>query len=776
MRWVYSFGGGEADGGRDDQAILGSIGAQLGEMSRIGLNVPPGFTVTTEACRVFLRTGEPPSGLWKEIQEAMRMLTVRTGRAFGDDRAEPLLVSVGRGSAVSMPGTMDTILDVGSTEDSIRALGRAAGERFALDCHRRFVQLYGQVVLGVGGAVFERALAEARRSSRVAHDAELDLSSLRTLVTRFRGCVREASGRDIPADPWAQLREAVLAVFGSWDTRRARDDRRVRGIRTDLGTAVNVMAMVYGNRGDDSASGVAFTRDPSSGEARLFGEFLSNEQREDGVAGVRDPKPIVELQGRFGVALGELEQVRRLLESHYRDMQDLDFIVERGELYILQTRAGERSARAAVKIAVDMADEGLIDRRTALLRIDPERIEEVLHSSVDPSAGVEELAASPPELGRLLGWADDVRTLAVRANADGPAEAARARELGAEGIGLCRTEHMLVGEDRLGVVRELIVARSDRDRARALELLSPMQRADFEGIFRAMAGLPVAIRMLDSPLHELLPTDRDGIRELAERTGRDPLELTTAILRMRESNPMPGRRGARVGICFPEVTAMQARALFQAALAVTAEGLVVHPEIVIPFVRSAQELETQRRVVERVARDVFEQAGRGIPYALGAMIEVPRAALTARQIARHADFFSIGTDDLTRTTLGLSRDDLGTFLPLYLEQGILKDDPFRSLDVQGVGRLVSMATVEGRKGNPRLLVGVCGEHGGDPVSMAFFHDAGVDHVSCAPFRVPTARLAAAQSAIRSGLPPSPVAVSPRRERQGAPAARVAVRA
>ncbi len=882
MRWIYSFGAGRADGGRDDRELLGSKGAQLAEMTRLGLNVPPGFTITTEACRAYLSRGEPPVNLREELDAAIEILERKTGRRFGDTEAEPLLVSVRSGAAISMPGMMDTILNLGSNDATAEALGRASSNpRFAWDCYRRFVQMHGEVVCGVDHAWFEDALEECRRSRAVAADSALPCEDLESLVAEFKGKVEGVVGHPFPNEPQIQLREAVAAVFRSWGNPRAREYRRVNGIPENLGTAVNVQTMVYGNRGEGSGSGVAFTRDPATGASRLYGEFLEDAQGEDVVAGIRDPISLDAFAARFPESARELESVRATLERHYRDMQDLEFTVDRGELFVLQTRAGKRTGLAAVKIATDMVDEGLIDRDTALLRVEADALEQILHPMVDPEADVQELGKGLPaspgaavgrvvftseaarqrasdgekvvlvrtetsaddfpgmvaaegiltsrggmtshaavvargmgkccvvgasnlkidedartivvgstviregdwltldgtlgrvllgqvrtvsprpgsEFARLLAWADQARRLRVRTNADTPEDAARARTLGAEGIGLCRTEHMFFAEDRLQTVREMILAADATARRSALERLLPMQQADFEGIFRAMDGLPVTIRLLDPPLHEFLPRGDDEIEEFADRTGRRMEDVRASVECHREANPMLGHRGVRLAITVPELAEMQVRAIFGAALKVAAEGVHVEPEIMVPVVMTHREFLGQREIALRVAEEMFEAHGRRIDFLMGTMVELPRAALTASALAPHADFFSFGTNDLTQTTLGLSRDDAGTFLPQYLEGGYLPADPFRSIDMEGVGRLVHIAVQEGRAAKQDLGLGVCGEHGGDPRSIEFFHDVGMDYVSCSTFRVPVARLAAAQVALRH---------KPPREREPAP--------
>jgi pyruvate, orthophosphate dikinase len=870
-RWVYFFGAGEAEGGREMKSLLGGKGANLAEMTRIGVPVPPGFTITTEACKQYLHDGTHPTGLAEQIETNLRLTERTAEKRFGAADGSPLLVSVRSGAAVSMPGMMDTILNLGLNDQTVEALARESNdERFAFDSYRRFVQMYGNVVLGIHGERFESLLEEVKREREVEADTELAAADLRKLVADFKAVVKETTGRDFPTDPMEQLWGAVEAVFGSWGNPRARAYRRVNGIPEELGTAVTVMSMVYGNMGEDSGTGVAFTRNPSTGERKFFGEFLVNAQGEDVVAGIRDPLPIDLMSERLPAAHAALLEAAQRLESHYSEMQDLEFTVEKGRLYMLQTRTGKRSAAAAVRIAVEMVDEGLLSEDEALLRVDPEQLDQLLHPMVDPDAEVEVLTtglpASPgaasgqvvfnpaeaeergqageavilvrretspedfegmvaarailtarggmtshaavvargmgkccivgagalrideaygrmsvggmhvrhndwitldgstgrvilgqvptvePEPGehfqRLMEWADGRRRLQIRANADTAEDAANARRFGAQGIGLCRTEHMFFEPERLDAIREMILAESGEGRDRAVSRLLPMQRADFEDIFRAMDGLPVTIRLLDPPLHEFLPHGAAEIKSLARKLGISAVRVRGLLERHREANPMLGHRGVRLATSYPEITRMQARAIFEAAINVAREG--VHPiaEIMVPLVSTAEELRRQRYLIESVADDLFAGKAGAFPFLIGTMIELPRAALTADRIAEHADFFSFGTNDLTQTTFGLSRDDSASFLPMYVEKGILEHDPFQRLDQEGVGQLVRMGTDLGRAARPGLKVGVCGEHGGDPSSIRFFHDAGLDYVSCSPFRVPVARLAAAHASLR----------------------------
>jgi pyruvate,orthophosphate dikinase len=870
MKHVYFFSRGQTDGDRDMRDLLGGKGANLAEMCRLGVPVPPGFTVTTEVCRHHLLTHYLPDGVEEQVSEAIRRLERLTEKRFGGTN-DPLLVSVRSGGAVSMPGMMDTVLNLGLNDQTVEALARISGnECFAYDSYRRFLQMYSDVVLEVGHHSFEAILADVKDQAGVATDNELDADALRSVVRRYKELIEAESAAPFPEKPEDQLWGAIEAVFRSWRTPRAQAYRKTYRIPHDLGTAVNVQTMVYGNRGTDSATGVAFTRNAATGEPKLFGEFLINAQGEDVVAGIRDPLAIDQMQEVMPDAYAELLETARRLETHYREMEDLEFTVEKGTLYLLQTRSGKRTARAAVRIAVDMANEGLISREEAVLRVEPDRLEQVLHSMVDPSVDFKPLAvgnpASPgassgrivftakeaveeaaggdpvilvrtetspddfegmvaavaivtsrggksshaavvargmgkccvvgtkdleideeagevradgkvvrrgdwitvdgasgeviegqiptvkPEPGEdfhtLMAWADEFRRLRVRANADNPADAATARAFGAQGIGLCRTEHMFFGEERIDTVREMILANDKAGRAAALAKLLPMQRSDFAGIFRAMDGLPVTIRLLDPPLHEFLPAEAEEVRRLADGLGRSVAEIEGAVARLHEANPMLGHRGCRLGYSHPEITAMQARAIIEAALEVAGEGVSVLPEIMVPLVGHEDEFENQRSIVDATAQEVFAEQDRKIDYLVGTMIELPRACLTAGEIAERAEFFSFGTNDLTQTTLGLSRDDAGNFLPLYVEAGVYERDPFQSLDTEGVGRLMRLAVREGRAARPDLKVGICGEHGGDPSSVTFCHSLGMEYVSCSPFRVPVARLAAAHAALQ----------------------------
>jgi len=883
QRRVFFFGDGKADGRADMKDLLGGKGANLAEMTRLGVPVPPGFTISTEACLEYQKKGQRLSRQLKaDVLTALAMVEGVMDARFGDV-GRPLLVSVRSGARVSMPGMMDTVLNLGLNDRTVRGLAQQADERFAWDSYRRFVQMYGDVVLGVPHGRFEARIEGHKERAGVELDTELGPDALRRLVEEFQEIAQEHTGRPFPQDPREQLWGAIGAVFGSWENQRARRYRRLNDIPDDWGTAVNVQAMVFGNMGDDCATGVAFTRDPSTGERVFYGEWLPNAQGEDVVAGIRTPHPINEssrghedselptLEEALPRAYKELVRVQRRLERHYRDMQDIEFTIQRGQLWMLQTRNGKRTTRAAVQIAVDMAKERLISRQEAVLRVEPASLDQLLHPTLDPDASREVAArglpASPgaavgrvvfdaddaesrakagekvilvreetspedihgmhaaegiltarggmtshaavvargmgkccvagcgelfidhgrgtmhlgehslregdtltldggsgevivgevptvtPELGgafsELMAWADRLRRLRVRTNADTPQDAKVARQFGAEGIGLCRTEHMFFEPGRIMAVREMILADDADQREVALAKLLPMQRGDFAGIFRAMEGLPVTIRLLDPPLHEFLPHDPEEIAELSRALGIDPATGRAKVERVREFNPMLGHRGCRLGITYPEIYRMQVRAITEAACEVAQSGLRVRPEIMIPLVSHAGELERLRADAEATVASVLkENAGARAKPLIGTMIEVPRAALTADVIARHADFFSFGTNDLTQMTYALSRDDAGKFLPTYLEQGILEDDPFVSLDTDGIGRLVALGAEKGRETRPDLKLGICGEHGGDPKSVAFCARLGLDYVSCSPYRVPVARLAAAQAAVR----------------------------
>ncbi len=850
VRYVYDFDE-PATGGRE---LLGGKGIGLAEMTQMGVPVPAGFTITTDACRAYIQERELPAGLEAEVDDHVRRLEERTGKRFGSED-DPLLVSVRSGAAVSMPGMMDTILNLGLNDEATDGLAaRTDNPRFAYDSYRRLIQMFGEVVEGIDGHRFESALASLKQARGVQQDTDLSDDDLRELVGTYKGIYREATSADFPSGARDQLLRAVRAVFESWDTPRAQVYRRAHDIPDDLGTAVNVVQMVFGNKGERSGTGVAFTRDPSTGESGLYGEFLANAQGEDVVAGIRTPQPIESMRETLPKAFDQFVETMARLEEHYRDMQDIEFTVEDEQLYLLQTRAAKRTAAAALKAAVSMVDEGLISREDAVGRIDPAQLDQLLHPMIDPKAsldvaakglnaspgaasgaivfdadtaverakegpvilvswettpddihgmiaaqgiltvhggmtshaavvargmgkpcvaGCEELTLGdgtakigehvlregdvitidggtgrvfvgevplvPPQINddfeTILGWADEQRRLKVRANADNPEDAIRARAFGAEGIGLCRTEHMFFG-DRLPVVQEMILADTEAERRAALDRLLPFQQSDFEGIFEAMAGLPVTIRLLDPPLHEFLPDEKDATDE----------KMRERIRALKESNPMLGTRGCRLGLMFPEIYEMQVRAIARAAKAVLERsGDVPLVEVMHPLVGFREELARLRDLTE----SVWEEEAPGLEHLVGTMIEVPRAALRADQVAEVADFFSFGTNDLTQTTLAFSRDDAeGKFLTRYLEDGVLERNPFEVLDIDGVGDLMRIAVERGRATKPEIKLGICGEHGGEPRSIAFCHELGLDYVSCSPFRVPLARLAAAQAALK----------------------------
>jgi pyruvate, orthophosphate dikinase len=866
---VYFFGQGRADGTAAMKDVLGGKGAGLAEMTTIGIPVPPGFTIASSLCLSYLDSHQFPKRLQTQVENALHRVEAATGKHFGDGD-NPLLVSVRSGAAVSMPGMMETILNLGLNDVTVEGLTRlSANPQFAWDSYRRFVQMYGSVVFELPRKGFEEILEEHRQRCRVERDIDLPIAELQAIVQRFKQHVRGQTGRDFPSDPLDQLWGAIAAVFESWNTRRAIDYRKLHDIPDAMGTAVNVVAMVFGNLGEDSGTGVAFSRDPSIGERTLYGEYLLNAQGEDVVSGSRTPLPIATLKDRLPASYQELERVARTLERHFRDVQDMEFTIERGTLYMLQTRRGQRSGHAAVRIACEMVDEDLISEEEAVARIPPHDLNQLLHPTIDPHSQLDLLTtglpASPgaacgtvvfdadhaeklgragqavilvrretspedfhgmvmakavltarggmtshaavvargmgkpcvvgaqdlqvderagqmgvngrklalgdwitvdgstgkvfagqaalrtPEMGgdflRLMQWADRIRQLRVRVNADTPADAHRGRDFGAEGIGLCRTEHMFFDGDRLTTMREMIVAQDTVGRQRALAKLLPMQRSDFEAIFRAMEGFPVTIRLLDPPLHEFLPKEPNEIELLARELKMDIAALQAVIDRLHEVNPMLGLRGCRLGIIYPEITTMQVRAIFEAACTVAARKGRVMPEVMVPLTASVVEFRKQALIVRQVAEEVFRERQITVPFLLGTMIELPRAALTADELAREAQFFSFGTNDLTQTTWGLSRDDAGHFLPYYLEHGVIEDDPFQVLDIPGVGKLMQMASELGRRTRPDLKLGICGEHGGDPTAVAFCDRLGMNYVSCSPFRIPIARLAAAQAAL-----------------------------
>ena len=872
MQYVYAF----ADGSKEQKYLLGGKGANLAEMTNLGLPVPPGFTITTEACKAYMAGGDAlPDGLMDEVATARDALETAMGKRLGDD-ADPLLVSVRSGAPFSMPGMMDTVLNLGLNDRSVRGIAAQTGnERFALDSYRRFVQMFAKIVLGVDGEPFEEALAALRSARGVATDPELDTDALTELIGTFKRIVRDEADVEFPDDPADQLRYAVEAVFKSWNGKRARDYRKLEGIPDDLGTAVNVQAMVFGNKGDDSGTGVAFTRDPATGEARGYGDFLRNAQGEDVVAGIRTTEPLDAMSNHFPDCHRELLDVMSTLERHYRDMCDIEFTIERGRLFILQTRVGKRTAAAALRMAAEMERDGLIDRREAVLRVQPAQLDQLLHPQFDPDASYDPLAkglnaspgaavgkvyftadeaearhesgeavilvrpeTSPDDLhgmiaaegiltsrgglvshaavvargmgkpavcgasaldidveGRvfrvgattvaegdvisitgttgeivvgevpvvtpepsgpfdiILGWADELRTLGVRTNADLPDDAVKARAFGAEGIGLCRTEHMFLG-DRLPIVQRFILAADEAAEEAALRELEALQRTDFEGILEAMDGLPVTVRLLDPPLHEFLP----DVEELLVRQARDGLSdedqrLLAAAQAWREANPMLGTRGCRLGILKPGLYRMQVKALLEAAIARKVAGGDPRVEIMIPLAVTKPELSLIVDWAREVAEALFAETREGVSFLVGTMVETPRAALVAGDIADVAEFFSFGTNDLTQMTFGFSRDDVeGRFMPRYLELGLLDANPFETLDVEGVGQLVRSAVAAGRAARPDLKLGICGEHGGDPASVAFCQEVGLDYVSCSPYRVPIARLAAAHAALGAAGP------------------------
>lgn len=887
-KYVYKFGAGNAEGNKDMKLLLGGKGANLAEMSNLGIPVPPGFTISTEVCKMYYEhNGQFPKEVEEQVLEGVKHIEEIMGAKFGDPE-NPLLVSVRSGAPASMPGMMDTVLNLGLNDETVQGIiKKSNNERFGWDSYRRFVQMYGDVVMGLKPESkeeedpFEVIIDQVKKGKGVQLDTELDAEDLKKLVKLFKEEIKKRTGKDFPTDPWDQLWGAIRAVFGSWNNPRAITYRKINNIPPDWGTAVNVQAMVFGNMGDDCATGVAFTRDPATGEKIFFGEYLVNAQGEDVVAGIRTPQPInettktdpshVTLKEVMPEAYKQLEEIKDKLEAHYKDMQDIEFTIQNSRLWMLQTRVGKRTAAAAVKIAVDMVEEGLIDKETAVMRVEPEQLDQLLHPTFDPKAekkviakglpaspgaatgrivfhaeDAEEWAAkgedvilvrietSPEDIGgmnvaqgiltarggmtshaavvargmgkccvagcgaleidyksktmtvdskvykegdwisldgskgeviegkvptvepqlsgnfgKLMSWADEIRKLNVRTNADTPHDSEVARNFGAEGIGLCRTEHMFFEGDRIKAVREMILAEDEAGRRKALEKLLPYQREDFYGIFKAMHDLPVTVRTLDPPLHEFLPHDEASQKEMAEEMGISVEEVKAKVEALAEFNPMLGHRGCRLGITYPEITEMQARAIMEAACQLTKEGVKVYPEIMIPLVGTKAELAHQKKVVVDTAEKVMEEMGVKVDYKVGTMIEIPRAALTADRIAEEAEFFSFGTNDLTQMTFGYSRDDAGKFLKEYEDKGILPDDPFQTLDQEGVGQLVEMGVKKGRNTRPDLKVGICGEHGGDPRSIDFCHRVGLNYVSCSPYRVPIARLAAAQAEIRN---------------------------
>jgi len=867
--YIYFFAKGHADGDATMKDLLGGKGANLAEMTNLGVPVPPGFTISTKGCIYYQDNKEWPAGLEDELKQSMKKLEEVTQKGFGD-KENPLLVSVRSGAKISMPGMMDTILNLGLNDETVQGvIAKTNNPRFAYDAYRRFVQMFGDVVLGVEHSKFEKLLDEKKKEKGAEYDTDLDSEDLKELVAEYKKMVKDEIGGEFPEEPWQQLKESVNAVFASWNNKRAITYRELNKIPHNLGTAVNVQTMVFGNMGDNSGTGVAFTRDPSTGEKKYYGEFLLNAQGEDVVAGIRTPEPLEELNSKMPEIYKQLTQIFEKLEQHYRDMQDLEFTIEEGVLYLLQTRTGKRTALSAVNVAVDMVGEGLIDDKTAILRVSPDQLDNLLHPMIDlhekvkviakglpasPGAAVGKVVfhsdeaieaagkgekvilvraeTSPEDIGGmasaegiltarggmtshaavvgrgmgkccvvgctavtideeegsftvgdvkikkgdvitlngstgdviegavklikpevsgnfkvLMNWVDKYKKLGVRTNSDTPHDSKVARDFGAEGIGLCRTEHMFFGEDRLKVVREMILAENEEERKKALDKLLPLQRGDFKGIFEVMDGLPVTIRLLDPPLHEFLPATDEDIEKVAGELGIDKDKLKSKVEQLREINPMLGHRGCRLGITYPEISRMQAKAIFEAQAELIKQGRKVMVEVMIPLVGDVNEFTFLRKEVDMMADEVKKSAGVNLEYTVGTMIEVPRAAITADKIAQEAEFFSFGTNDLTQMTFGFSRDDIAKFLPDYLEKGILKEDPFMVLDQAGVGELVKIGIEKGRAVNPKLKVGICGEHGGEPQSVAFCHKTGMNYVSCSPYRVPVAKLAAAQAAL-----------------------------
>jgi len=875
-KYVYFFANGKAEGNAKMKDILGGKGAGLAEMTNLGVPVPPGFTISAEVCKYYYDHERTyPEGLKEQVEEALHRLEEVSGKKFGSVE-NPLLVSVRSGAAISMPGMMDTVLNLGLNDETVKGLANLTNnERFAYDAYRRFLQMFGDIVMEIDRHKFEKELEKMKEEKGVKLDTELDADDLKKLVERFKEIYKE-EGKEFPQDPWDQLWKAIDAVFGSWMNERAITYRKINGIKEDelLGTAVNVVMMVFGNMGEDSGTGVAFTRNPNTGEKKPYGEFLPNAQGEDVVAGIRTPLKLEELKNRLPEVYEQLMDVMQKLEKHYRDMQDIEFTVEKGKLYLLQTRSGKRTAKAAIKIAVDMVKEGLITKEEAVLRVEPRHVETVLHPMFDPEekakakviakglpaspgaasgkavfdakaaeewkkngekvilvrpetspedvggmaaaegiltsrggmtshaavvargmgkpavVGAEEILVDDVErvlkvgdvvikegewisidgatgevllgkvktmeqqglsgeLAELLSWADEIRRLGVRANADIPRDAKVAREFGAEGIGLCRTEHMFFEKDRIPKMRKMIVARTKEEREKALEELLPLQKEDFKGLFKEMEGYPVTIRLLDPPLHEFLPKEEEQLEQVANDLGISVEELKEVVEALHEFNPMLGHRGCRLAITYPEIAVMQAKAIIGAAIELKKEGMEVEPEIMIPLVGHVNEIKYLKEIIKEVADKMIEEAGVDLKYKVGTMIEVPRAAVTADQIAKEAEFFSFGTNDLTQMTFAFSRDDIGKFLPEYLDKKILDIDPFKTIDRDGVGALVRMASEKGKATRADLKVGVCGEHGGDPASIEFFNTIPqLDYVSCSPYRVPVARLAAAQAEVK----------------------------
>ncbi|MCG7848843.1 MAG: pyruvate, phosphate dikinase [ANME-2 cluster archaeon] len=877
-KYAYFFGGNRTEGNAGMRNLLGGKGSHLAEMANQGIPVPQGFTLTTEVCTAYYNHQQHyPDGVEEQVAEQLSKLEKETGIKFGD-QVNPLLLSVRSGARISMPGMMDTVLNLGLNDKTVVGLAQEADERFAYDCYRRFINMFGDVVLGIEHKEFESVLTAKKAELNLTNDTELDTEALKDVVAKYKALVRSKTGEDFPEDPMDQLWKSINAVFDSWNTKRAITYRKINNIPDDWGTAVNVQCMVYGNMGENSGTGVAFTRNPSTGERKFYGEYLMNAQGEDVVAGIRTPLPIETLKQEMPEVYDQLDDIKERLEHHFKEMEDIEFTIQQGKLYILQTRTGKRTAAAAVKIATDMFNEGLITKKEALLKVEPEQLDQLLHPMIDPNEKVKSVAkglpaspgaalgkvvftaehaeemaqagekvilvrneTSPEDIGgmhvsqgiltvrggmtshaavvargmgkccvagcgairideerglfsvnghtinegdyitlngstgeviigqvklitpeissdmvTILEWADEVRTLGVRTNADTPKDSRTARDFGAEGIGLCRTEHMFFGDERIPIVQEMILAETEVERRAALDKLLPMQRGDFKGIFEVMKGYPVTIRLLDPPLHEFLPNHDELLEKYMQlKTSGDTdklhevQKLMKRVESLHEFNPMLGHRGCRLGITYPEIYEMQVRAIFEAACELAKEGYEIVPEVMIPLIGHINELKITKESAETVAKQVMDEQGVKLEYLIGTMIELPRAAITADEIASEAEFFSFGTNDLTQTTFGLSRDDASKFLPYYVEHGILEIDPFVAIDQKGVGQLIQIGVEKGRSTRPDLKVGICGEHGGDPSSVIFFHNIGLDYVSCSPFRVPIARLAAAHAVLKS---------------------------
>jgi pyruvate,orthophosphate dikinase len=876
-KYVYFFGGIKTEGSAAMRNLLGGKGSHLAEMANLGIPVPPGFTITTEVCIDYYNNQRQyPDGVKEQLSEQLIKLEEETGLKFGDE-AYPLLISIRSGARISMPGMMDTVLNLGLTDKTVEGLSKSVDERFAYDCYRRFINMFGDVVLGIEHSEFEKILDAKKKELHINTDTQLDAKALRDIVVKYKALFKEKTGSEFPQDPMIQLWMSINSVFDSWNNKRAITYRKINNIPDEWGTAVNVQCMVYGNMGANSGTGVAFTRNPATGERKFYGEYLMNAQGEDVVAGIRTPQSIDMLKKEMPEVYEQLDNIKELLEHHFKEMEDIEFTIQQGKLYMLQTRTGKRTAAAAVKIAVDMFNEGLITKEEALLKVDPGQLDQLLHPMIDPNAKVESVAkglpaspgagvgkvvftadhaeemakkgekvilvrneTSPEDIGGMnaaqgiltvrggmtshaavvargmgkpcvagcgaiqtneekgyftvngrtvyegdfitlngstgdvilepvklitpdisgdmdiiLNWADDIRKLKIRTNADTPKDSQVARDFGAEGIGLCRTEHMFFGEDRIPIVQEMILAETEEGRKAALDKLLPMQRGDFKKIFRVMKGYPVTIRLLDPPLHEFLPKHDELLEQYTElkATGESNKineieDLMKRVRYLHEFNPMMGHRGCRLGITYPEIYEMQVRAIFEAACKLVQEGYEIVPEVMIPLVSHINEFKITKESADTVAKQVMEEMDTKLDYLIGTMIELPRAAITADEIAQDAEFFSFGTNDLTQTTFGLSRDDAGKFLPYYIEHGILKNDPFIAIDQKGVGELVRIGVEKGRSTRPGLKIGICGEHGGEPSSVIFCHNTGLDYVSCSPFRVPIARLAAAHAVLK----------------------------